>query len=188
MNLSHSLAHQFLIAMPSLDATWFEKTVIYIIDDNEKGSTGLVINKPHNLNVLQLLEHFHIYGNQHSPMMKRTVMMGGPVDMERGFILHQPTGKWQNTVNITPTLGLTVSEDFLEAIKLNNAPQDFLICLGTATWTKGQLTHEIKSNSWLTAPFNASLMFETPVEKRWKAALGILGVSPEFLSAEAGHA
>jgi putative transcriptional regulator len=188
MNLSHSLQHQFLIAMPSLDDSWFEKTVIYMVDDNEKGSTGLVINKPHNLNVLQLLEHFHIYGSQDNPLMQRTVLMGGPVEMERGFILHQPPGKWQNTINITPRLGLTVSEDFLEAIKHNTAPHDFLICLGTANWGKGQLANEIKNNSWLTAPFNASLVFETPVEQRWKVALSMLGVSPEFLSAEAGHA
>lgn len=188
MKLTHSLQHQFLIAMPSLNDTWFEKTVIYMVDDNEKGSTGLVINKPHNLSILQLLEHFQIFGNQDSPLMKRTVMMGGPVEMERGFILHQPAGKWQNTINITPHLGLTVSEDFLEAIKLDSAPNDFLVCLGSATWNKGQLANEIKNNRWITAPFNASLMFETSIEKRWKVALGMLGISPEFLSTEAGHA
>lgn len=188
MNISHSLQHQFLIAMPSLNDSWFEKTVIYMVDDNEKGSTGLVINKPHNLSILQLLEHFQIFGNQNSPIMKRAVLMGGPVDMERGFILHQPAGQWQNTVAITPKLGLTVSEDFLEAIKLDTAPKDFLICLGSANWNKGQLANEIKNNSWLTAPFNASLMFETPIEQRWKAALGMLGILPEFLSTETGHA
>lgn len=188
MKIPHSLQHQFLIAMPSLDDGWFAKTVIYVIEDNEKGSTGLVINKPHDLSVAQLLEHFNIYADSECPDLKRTVLMGGPVDMERGFILHQPPGEWQNTVVVDKELGLTVSEDFLQAIAQGEAPQDFMICLGLASWGKNQLAGEIQRNSWLTAPYNASLLFETPLEKRWKTALGMLGVSPEFLSAETGHA
>jgi putative transcriptional regulator len=188
MNASHSLQHQFLIAMPSLDDSWFAKTVIYVIEDNDKGSSGLVINKPHNLNVLQLLEHFHIHAEDQRDDLKAPVLMGGPVDMERGFILHRPCGDWQSTVLMEDDLGLTVSEDFLKAIAEHQAPEDYLICLGLASWGKGQLAGEIQRNSWLTAPYNASLIFETEMEKRWKVALSMLGVSPEFLSSEAGHA
>ena len=174
--------------MPSLDDSWFAKTVIYMVDDNEKGSSGLVINKPHDLTVAQILEHFHIHADSHRADLQGTVLMGGPVDMERGFILHQPQGLWQNTVSLKDHLGLTVSEDFLHAIAQGRAPDQYHICLGLATWSKGQLAEEIQRNSWLTAPYNASLLFETPIEQRWKVALGMLGVSPEFLSAEAGHA
>lgn len=180
--------HQFLIAMPSLDDSWFEKTVIYILEDNHQGTKGLVINKPHNINKKQLLEHFHIPGTQNRKDLDELIFQGGPVDLERGFILHQPAGNWQSSIELQDGLGLTVSEDFLQAIYEHNAPKDYLICLGISSWTKGQLASEIQENSWLTAPYNASLLFETPVENRWKVALGTLGVAPEFLSTEAGHA
>lgn len=188
MKTCHSLQHQFLIAMPSLDDSWFAKTVIYMIEDNDKGSTGLVINKPHNLSVKQLLEHFHIHAEESRKDLKSTVLMGGPVDMERGFILHSPGGAWQSTILMEDNLGLTVSEDFLKAIAQYEAPENYLICLGLASWTKGQLNSEIQRNSWLTAPYNASLLFETEIEQRWKVALSMLGVSPQFLSSETGHA
>lgn len=188
MKSAHSLQHQFLIAMPSLDDSWFEKTVIYIIEDNDEGSTGLVVNKPHSLSVGQILEHFHIHAELSPNELNETILMGGPVDIERGFILHQPVGDWQNTVDLDHNLGLTVSEDFLQALAKGSAPKDHIICLGTASWGKGQLASEIQRNNWLTAPYNASLIFETPLEARWKVALGMLGVSPEFLSGEAGHA
>ncbi|MDY0136718.1 MAG: YqgE/AlgH family protein [Thiomicrospira sp.] len=188
MNSAHSLQHHLLIAMPSLDESWFAKTVIYVVDDNAKGSSGLVINKPHDLRVAQILEHFHIHADSQRSDLQGTVLMGGPVDMERGFILHQPQGDWQNSVDLPDRLGLTVSEDFLHAIAEGRAPHDYQLCLGLASWAKGQLADEIQRNSWLTAPYNASLLFETPIEQRWKVALGMLGVSPEFLSAEAGHA
>lgn len=174
--------------MPSLDDSWFSKTVIYLVDDNEKGSTGLVINKSHTINVAQILEHFHIPADSHRPDLQAPVLMGGPTDAERGFILHQPVGKWQNTVALGDRLALTVSEDFLQAVAHGRAPQDYIVCLGLAQWAKGQLAGEIQRNNWLTAPYNASLLFETSLESRWKVALGTLGVSPEFLSAEAGHA
>ena len=188
MKSTHTLQHQFLIAMPNLDDSWFEKTVIYVIEDNEQGSTGLVINKPHSLSVGQILEHFHIPSELSAADLNEAILTGGPVDIERGFILHQPVGDWQNTVDLDHNLGLTVSEDFLQALAMGSAPKDHLIFLGTATWGKGQLASEIQRNNWLTAPYNASLIFETELELRWKVALGMLGVSPEFLSGEAGHA
>ncbi|MBE0493165.1 MAG: YqgE/AlgH family protein [Thiomicrospira sp.] len=188
MKSAHSLQHQFLIAMPSLDDSWFEKTVIYVIEDNNEGSTGLVVNKPHSLNVGQILEHFHIHTDLSPTALNQTILMGGPVDIERGFILHQPVGGWQNTVDLNHNLGLTVSEDFLQALAEGTAPQDHIIFLGMASWGKGQLASEIQRNNWLTAPYNASLIFETQLETRWKVALGMLGVSPEFLSGESGHA
>lgn len=183
-----SLEHHFLIAMPSLDDSWFEKTVIYLVEDNEHGSMGLVINLPHKLSMADLLAHFELTATQAFDYLEHSVMMGGPVDMERGFILHTPRGDWKSSMPLPDNLAMTVSEDLLNAFADGSGPQDFMVCLGFAGWKPGQLAQEIQSNSWLTIPYNQHLLFETPAASKWEVALGTLGISPEFLSAEAGHA
>lgn len=193
MNQMQSLEHHFLVAMPSLDNSWFEKTVIYMVEDNEYGSMGLVINLPNDkLNVQDLLEHFSLNIPAHAQFLENKVLHGGPVDLERGFILHdtpnQQQENWKTSMHLPDKLSLTVSEDFLEALSENHAPNHFLVCLGFAGWEPGQLAQEMQDNSWLTIPYNQSLLFETPIDTRWEVALGTLGISPEFLSSEAGHA
>lgn len=188
MKQLHSLEHSFLVAMPSLDNSWFEKTVIYIVEDNEHGSMGLVINLPHKLDVRSLLEHLEYPYTERNHHLNEPVVMGGPVDLERGFILHQSGGTWKSSISLDDNLNMTVSEDFLEAVSSDEAPDDFVVCLGFAGWEPGQLSEELQDNSWLTIPYNASLLFETPMEQRWEVALGTLGIAPEFLSSEAGHA
>ena len=193
MNQMQSLEHHFLVAMPSLDNSWFEKTVIYMVEDNEYGSMGLVINLTHrHLEVQDLLTHFSLEVPDDAGFLTEPVLLGGPVDMERGFILHQtdlqnPT-HWKTSMLLPDNLQMTVSEDFLEALSKNRVPGKFMVCLGFAGWEPGQLAQEIQENSWLTIPYNQSLLFETPLENRWEVALGTLGVSPQFLSSEAGHA
>lgn len=184
----YSLEHHFLIAMPSLDDTWFEKTVIYLAEDNSHGSMGLVINLPHKINMSELLEHFDISIQEDNPRYYSPVLMGGPVDLERGFILHDDIGHWKTSMPLRDRIAMTVSEDFLEAIGHEQAPDNMLVCLGFAGWEPGQLAKELQENNWLTIPYNHSLLFETPIEERWQVALGTLGVSPEFLTSEAGHA
>ncbi|MBO1923889.1 MULTISPECIES: YqgE/AlgH family protein [Thiomicrorhabdus] len=188
MNQMHSLEHHFLVAMPSLDNSWFEKSVIYIVEDNEHGTMGLTINLGHQLDIRTLLEHFHYHYNERNPHLDEQVLLGGPVDVERGFILHQPAGSWKSSMPLRDGLAMTVSDDFLQAVGDGEAPDNFLVCLGFAGWEPGQLAEELQENSWLTIPYNQSLLFETPVEQRWEIALGTLGISPEFLSSEAGHA
>jgi len=189
MNQLHSLEHHFLIAMPALNDSWFEKTVIYIVEDNEHGTMGLVINLPHKkLNIKELLEHFDLPIPEHSEFLDDDVLLGGPVDLERGFILHDSLGQWKSSMKLPDNMSMTVSEDFLNALSENQAPPNFITCLGFAGWEPGQLAQEIQENSWLTIPFNHSLLFATPIEERWEVALGTLGISPEFLSSEAGHA
>ncbi|BBP46758.1 UPF0301 protein [Thiosulfatimonas sediminis] len=188
MKQLQSLEHYFLVAMPSLDNSWFEKTVIYIVEDNQHGTMGLVINLPHNLDVRSLLEHFDFPYTERNPHLDDTVLMGGPVDSERGFILHQQGGEWKSSMPLPDHLAMTVSEDFLQAVSNEAAPDAFIACLGFAGWEPGQLAEELQNNSWLTIPYNASLLFETPLEQRWEVALGTLGIAPEFLSSEAGHA
>jgi putative transcriptional regulator len=188
MNELKSLEHHFLIAMPSLDNSWFERTVIYLAEDNEHGSMGLVINLPHKLEMHELLEHFNIPISEDNPKYYAPIMVGGPVDMERGFILHDDVGQWRSSMPLRDRLAMTVSEDLLEAFGQEQGPTRALICLGFAGWEPGQLAKELIENSWLTLPFNEHLLFDTPLEDRWESALKEMGVSPEFLSAEAGHA
>lgn len=189
MRMEHlkSLEHHFLIAMPNLNDSWFDKTVIYVVEDNEYGTMGLVVNLPHNLTVEQLLEHFELDTTLTDDFLNDSVLIGGPVDPEHGFILHEPAGDWQKSLPLKDKLAMTVSEDILEAMGQGLGPERMLICLGFAGWEKGQLQTEIQDNHWLTIPYNDALLFDVPAEKKWQIALNTLGVSPEFLSMDAGH-
>ncbi len=185
----NSLEHHLLVAMPSMDDGYFEKTVIYIVEDNDSGTMGLILNLPNEqMTVGELLHHFKYPIVEALPYFDDPVFVGGPVDPERGFILHRPLGNWQTTLPLSDRLGMTVSEDLLKAMAAGKAPEDFIICLGYAGWTKGQLAEELQQNSWLTLPYNESLLFDIPAERKWHTALGTLGITPEFLSMEAGHA
>ena len=188
MNQMPSLEHHFLIAMPTLNDSWFEKAVIYILEDNEQGTTGLVVNLEHNFNIQELLAHFNLSASPENPHLEQKVLRGGPVDMERGFILHEAIGEWKNTISLQDNLAMTVSEDFIEAISENQIPSHFLVCLGFSGWKPGQLAQELQSNSWLTIPYNQALLFDVPMERKWQVSLETLGISPEFLTLEAGHA
>ncbi len=188
MKQMQSLEHNFLVAMPSLDNSWFEKTVVYMVEDNEYGSMGLVINLANKINVQEILEHFSLDTPYDADYLQNAVLIGGPVELERGFILHKGQGNWKSSLPLPDHLNMTVSEDLLKEISEDSPPEHFLICLGFAGWEPGQLAQEIQENSWLTIPYNETLLFETPIENRWQVALGTLGISPEFLSAEAGHA
>lgn len=173
--------------MPSLDNSWFEKTVIYIVEDNEEGSMGLVINIPHKLQFSQLLEHLEFGTATGKDLKNQPVMMGGPVDMEHGFILYKGNSKWQHSMPLKNNLNMAASEDLLLAIGQNKGPKHFISFLGFAGWEKGQLTKEISKNSWLTIPYNEALLFDVKPDKKWNVALDTLGISPEFLSSEAGY-
>ncbi|PLA74841.1 YqgE/AlgH family protein [Hydrogenovibrio sp. SC-1] len=185
-----SLEHHFLIAMPNLADSWFEKTLVYVVEDNQHGTMGLVVNLPHKFNLTQLLEHFQLPTEQleaNETLSEQVIMMGGPVDMEHGFILHQPPGDWQKSVSLADNLAMTVSEDFLKSISEGKLPEKMLVCLGFAGWEKGQLNEEIQQNNWLTIPYNESLLFDIDPDQKWQVALNTLGILPESLSMEAGH-
>jgi len=186
----NSLEHHFLIAMPNLADSWFEKTLVYVVEDNQHGSMGLVVNLPHKLILSQLLEHFQLPTdrlNSRSDLAEQVIMMGGPVDMEHGFILHQPPGDWQKSIHLKDNLAMTVSEDFLKAVSEGNQPEKLLVCLGFAGWEAGQLNEEIQQNNWLPIPYNESLLFDIEPDQKWLVALNTLGISHESLSMEAGH-
>jgi len=183
-----SLEHHFLIAMPSLNGSWFEKALIYIMEDNDHGTTGFAVNLAQNFQVQDLLSPFNFPPPENVSFLEQPILQGGPVDVEQGFIFHKPEGQWKSSVALPDGLTMTFSDDFVEALSNNQAPEQFLICLGFSGWKPGQLSQEIQSNSWLTIPYNESLLFDTPIEQKWQVALETLGISPEFLTLEAGNA
>lgn len=182
-----SLANNLLIAMPALADPNFSRTVTLICEHSSEGAMGIVINRVTNLKLREILEQLNIDAGQ-SPLADTPVYFGGPVQNSRGFVLHEPLGKWEATLAVTDTLGVSTSRDILEALAHNKGPDRFLIALGYAGWGAGQLERELTENSWLNAPAAREILFKLPVEQRWKAAAQLAGVDLALLSSEAGHA
>jgi putative transcriptional regulator len=187
MNSTVSLANHFLIAMPALADPHFARTVTFICDHSAEGAMGLVINRSTDLRLRDILDQLEIAsgGAAHADM---PVYYGGPVQNNRGFVLHEPLGKWQATLPITDTLGVSTSRDILEAIARNEGPARCLVMLGYAGWSAGQLEREMGENAWLNGPASHAVLFDTPVENRWHAAARLLGVDLSTLTGDAGHA
>lgn len=181
------LTNHFLIAMPALADPNFFHTVTYICEHDSDGAMGLVINRPLELSLGEILTHMSI--DQVSAEAARVpVFQGGPMQTERGFVLHQPLGSWEATLKVSEDIGVTASQDILNAIAEGAGPQRAMIVLGYAGWAAGQLEREMAENAWLSGPANAQILFETPIDKRWEAAAACLGVDLNLLSSDAGHA
>jgi putative transcriptional regulator len=186
-----NLTDHFLIAMPSMLDPIFGGTVIYICEHNAKGAMGLVINKPTNLTLSGLFDRIdiklEIIPGSH-PMGKDPVMFGGPVQDDRGFVLHAPIGGFSSTLKVTDQIAFTTSRDILEAVAAGEAPERLLVSIGYAGWGEGQLEQEISANGWLTVPADMRILFDVPLEERFYEAMKLLGIDPMMLSSEAGHA
>lgn len=187
MSETESLTGQFLIAMPAMTDPNFEQTVSFICQHDENGALGIVINRTMNLTMGDVLEQMDIPANE-CKHAGQAVHYGGPVQTERGFILHDQPEAWESTLAIGELIGLTTSRDILESMARNEGPDNALIALGYAGWGSGQLEQEITQNAWLSGPADIDLMFTTPVEQRWSRAAGLLGIDLTLLSREAGHA
>ena len=187
MNDSQYLTNQFLIAMPGLEDPNFFHSVTYICEHNDQGALGLVINRPLDMQLGEILQHIKL---QHSEPEARQIQvhLGGPVQQDRGFVLHEPLGEWEATLKVTDRIGITSSIDILQAIAKNEGPERSLITLGYAGWGAGQLEQEMAENAWLNGPADPDILFNSPDEERWKAAAASLGVDLDLLSGEAGHA
>jgi putative transcriptional regulator len=183
---SQNFTHHFLIAMPQLDDPNFSGSVTYLCEHNEHGAIGLVINRPTSTTVSRLLSDIEIPLND-LHLGEQIVLDGGPVQRNRGFVLHAPKGTWMSTLEVADEIAMTTSKDILEAMGRGDGPKNMLITMGYAGWSPGQLEDEIAANSWLTVPASAEIIFHTPSEKRFEAALAILGVKPHQLSLMAGH-
>jgi putative transcriptional regulator len=182
-----NLTNQLLIAMPTLADPNFHRTVTLVCEHGAEGAIGVVINRPLELTLKEICEHLKLEEVLPEAAAQR-VLLGGPVQMERGFILHQPLGGWESTLSIDSDIGLTSSVDVLRAIALGQGPRRTLVALGYAGWAPGQLEKEISENSWLTVPSDPDILFAMPYEERWQAAASKLGVDLNLMSVEAGHA
>jgi len=181
------LNNQFLIAMPAMRDPNFAQTVTLICQHNEEGALGIVINRTVDLTVGDVLDQMDIPKDL-SRYNPQPVHYGGPVQTDRGFILHQNLGHWDSTLAIDEQIGLTTSRDILEAMARNEGPDRTMVALGYAGWSGGQLEREITENAWLSGPADYDVIFNTPLESRWAAAARLLGVDMSLISSEAGHA
>lgn len=171
--------------MPGLADPRFAQSVTYICEHNEGGAMGIVINQPATLSYKELFEQLQLNDDYHdaSPLL-----MGGPVQKERGFVLHSPEKQWTSTLSVSDEVALTGSKDILDDIANHKGPESALIALGYAGWDAGQLEEEIVQNSWLTVPAEKHIIFDTPLEKRWTSAAEQLGIDLNLMSPHAGHA
>ncbi len=181
------LNNQFLIAMPSLEDPNFSRSVTYICQHNEEGAMGIVINQPLAITLGEVLTDMELSASQDS-INDSAVFLGGPVQCDRGFVLHQPIGEWEATINISEEIGLTASRSILASIAEGTGPSHSMVALGYAGWGPGQLEEEMLANSWLSGPADSEILFNTPVEQRWQAAATKAGVDITRLSAVPGHA
>lgn len=182
-----SLSGQLLIAMPNLLDPSFAGSVVYLCEHSGKGAMGLVINRPADLDIQNLLKKIDVIvpDTFSTPF---PVMMGGPVAADRGFVLHTEPLQWSSSVKVNDELSLTTSRDILEAVARGDAPGKWLITLGYAGWGEGQLEQELAQNAWLTVPANHTILFDTPLEERFVGAYAMLGIDPALMSGAAGHA
>lgn len=187
MNATASLKNQLLIAMPNLHDPNFARTVTYICEHGEHGAMGIVINRPTDLRLADVLQHMQIEGGM-GAAGEQIVYLGGPVEEERGFVLHTHTEPWDSTLAVNGEISITTSRDILEAMARGEGPEHTLVALGYAGWGAGQLEREMQQNAWLSGPVDQSILFELPADQRWEAAAGLLGVDLHLLSTDAGHA
>lgn len=201
----NSLENHLLIAMPSLGDPYFNKTVTYICEHNEEGAMGLIINLPVNITLSDLLKQIEpeddaeaqvvesskedvVNATDITNSLEQLVLSGGPISQQRGFVLHSSQSGWSSSLALSKELMITTSKDILLALGTQKAPEKFIVTLGYAGWGPGQLEEELQANSWLTTPVDSEILFNTPIELRWKKATEKLGIDLAHLSSDIGHA
>ena len=184
-----SLQNHLLIAMPSLDNTFFERSVIYLCEHDEKGAMGIMINQPIGIDVNELLKQMQLDEEPDSIVsLGSTVLVGGPVNPDRGFVLHTPQPNWNNSQALTDEVMLTTSRDVLTSLGTSAAPNNFIVALGYAGWSRDQLEQELADNTWLSTPATKELLFDISFDDRWQQATESLGFDIWQLSSQTGHA
>jgi putative transcriptional regulator len=185
---SADLSRQFLVAMPGKVAGSLADTVIYVCEHTEHGALGLVINRPTDLTVGNLLERIELdLSLEIGPVQDTPVFFGGPVQTDRGFVLHAPAGEYNSSIQLGD-IALTTSRDVLQEVAQGRGPAQILVTLGYAGWGAGQLENEMAQNAWLNILASREVLFNTPPEGRYGAALALLGIDPAMLAGDAGHA
>lgn len=181
------LSHHFLIAMPAMTDPIFAKSLTYVCEHTKQGALGIVVNRPISLTLGELFAQIKL-PLESIELEKLPVHFGGPVQTDRGFVLHQPEGEWQSTMMIRDRIAMTTSKDILEAVGLGKGPRNILVTLGYAGWAQGQLEHELSQNAWLSVPASEHILFDLTAEERLPAAMALLGVDYATLSSDSGHA
>jgi putative transcriptional regulator len=181
-----NLTHHFLIAMPAMADPHFSKTLTFVCEHNDQGALGIVINRPIEMTLASLLEQVSIppVGEAFNLI---PIHFGGPVQVDRGFVLHTPLGQWQSTLAVSSDIGLTTSKDILQAVARGEGPGKLFVTLGYAGWAPGQLESELAQNAWLTVHAKSDVIFDLPAEERLPAAMRLLGIDFASLSEQAGH-
>ena len=186
-----NLSNQFLIAMPGMSDDNFSGSVVYLCEHSDKGALGLVINKPIDIKLRNLFERVDLTLDRED-LVEEPVFFGGPVQTERGFVLHDPiddhTTHYSSTLAVPGGLEMTTSKDVLEALSAGSGPRRVLVTLGYAGWGAGQLEAEMAQNAWLSGPADLDIVFRLPAEKRWEIAANRIGVDLAALSHDVGHA
>ena len=191
-----NLTNHFLIAMPGMEDAFFAKSVVYLVDHNDQGAMGLMINKAVDISMQALFVKIDL-AMPRTDLAASPVLQGGPVHQDRGFVLHDPmfgasepeqASPYQSTIRVPGGLDMTTSRDVLESISTGGGPKRVLVSLGYAAWGEGQLESELKENSWLTVQADTDLIFEAPMAERYDRALGLLGLQAWMISTQAGHA
>ncbi len=183
-----SLANHFLIALPSLADPNFSRGVTLLCQHGPEGAMGLVVNRLSSYRLGDILQQMDIVTDD-AALAAAPVLLGGPVQPERGFVLHDPGGpSWESTFEISGRLHLTTSRDILVAMARGDGPRRALVTLGYAGWSAGQLEAELQEDAWLTAPADPGILFDTPIESRWEASARLVGVDLNRLTAYSGHA
>lgn len=193
-----NLTHHFLIAMPGLEDEVFARSVVYLCEHSERGALGLIINKPTDLYLKGLLDKIEL-SLRRADLVDAPVFFGGPVQTDRGFVLHDPMrgmsasssefeSAYASTLHVPNGLDMTTSKDILEALANGAGPRQILVALGYSSWGEGQLESELATNSWLTVGADTAVIFDTPVAERYDRALALLGFQSWCLSPEVGHA
>ena len=183
-----SLKNHLLIAMPALTDPYFKKSVVYLCEHDDKGAMGFIINYPVKLTLQELLKNVETISYQPDPPLLDPVFLGGPLALERGFVLHSPIEDNSQSTQLNDQLMMSNSNIILSSLGTENSPEKYMVTLGYASWDSGQLEQEIKENHWLTIKSDNSLIFNTPIEKRWSQSLQRLGITPDQLSTDSGNA
>ena len=186
-----SLANHFLIAMPAMVDPNFARTLTYICEHNAEGAIGIIVNRPMDMNLAGLFDRVSIPFEDEQAEARFAglpVYFGGPVQTDRGFVLHRPAGQWQSSLSVSDSIALTSSRDVLQAMGSTGMPSEVLVSLGYAGWTAGQLEWELSQNAWLTVEADSAIIFTLPPEARLPAAMQLLGIDFANLSDVAGHA
>lgn len=181
------LQNHLLIAMPTMEDNFFARSVIYVCEHNAKGAMGLTLTVPLDMDLHHLLTQMKIE-DVDLELSHHPVLAGGPVNTDRGFVLHSPRLGLHSSLQLTDDLMITTSLDILKELGTGNAPDQFLVALGYAGWEAGQLEQELLDNSWLTLPATTQLLFHTPWQDKWLAATHAMGIDIWRVAPQAGHA